>query len=82
MSGTRGLRARFWAEAVLAGLTALLTLITLVSREWIEILFGVSPDGGDGSLEWALVVLLGLATVTFALLARAEWRRATVYAAR
>ena len=76
------MRARFWVEAALAALTGLLTVLTLVSREWIEIVFGFSPDGGDGTLEWALVVLLALATAVFALLARAEWRRAATDAAR
>jgi hypothetical protein len=71
-------RARFWVEAVLAVLTAVLTVVTSVSPEWIEMLVGVSPDGGSGALEWALVVLLGLVTVTFAVLARAEWGQAAV----
>ena len=32
--------------------------------DWIEYLFGVSPDGGDGSLEW-LYILLPLSAVCF-----------------
>ena len=40
------------------------------------ILFGVDPDGGDGSLEWALVVGTGLVAVTCLGWARVEWRRA------
>lgn len=70
------IRARFWAEAALAFLTASLFVLTLVTREWIELLFGVEPDGGDGSLEWAIVGTLFVATFTFSALARAEWRRA------
>ena len=70
-----GLRGRFWIEAALAALTAFLTILTLFSREWVELLFGVDPDGGDGSLEVALVVGLALATAAFSLLARTEWRR-------
>ena len=30
------MRARFWVEAALAALTGLLTVLTLVSREWID----------------------------------------------
>jgi hypothetical protein len=51
-------------------------VLALVSREWIELLFGVEPDGGDGSLEWAIVAVLAVATVVLAWLARAEWQRA------
>lgn len=37
------LRARFWVELALVALTTVLFLLTLVSREWIEVLFGVDP---------------------------------------
>jgi hypothetical protein len=72
----RTVRIRFWIEAALASLTAGLFVLTLISREWIELLFGVDPDGGDGSLEWAIVGILLATTVVFAWLARVEWRRA------
>jgi hypothetical protein len=72
------MRLRFWVEAVLAVVTGLLFVLTLVTREWIELLFGVDPDGGDGSLEWAIVAALGVVTLTLSVLARAEWRRAAV----
>jgi hypothetical protein len=68
-------RVRFWIESALVGLTTILLLVTLVSREWIEILFGVDPDDGNGSLEWAIVGLLIAFTITFILIARAEWRK-------
>ena len=70
-------RARFWVEAGLAALTAILLVVTLISREWIEAVFKVDPDGGDGSLEWAIVAVLLATTLMFSLLARAEWRRRT-----
>ena len=72
----RTFRIRFWIEAALALLTAGLFVLTLISREWIELLFGVDPDGGDGSLEWAIVAVLLVVTVLFTWLARVEWRRA------
>ena len=68
-------RTRFWIEAGLAALTAILFVVTLISREWIEAIFKVDPDGGDGSLEWAIVAALFATSLTLSLLARAEWRR-------
>jgi hypothetical protein len=72
MSRTTG---PFKLEAGLAGLSALLFLLTLAWRDWIEIVFGVDPDHGNGSLEWIIVALTAAAAVVFAALARAEWRR-------
>jgi hypothetical protein len=68
-------RTRFWIETALATLTTSLFLLTIVTREWIEVVFGVDPDGGDGSLEWAIVGVLLASSVMFSLMARAEWRR-------
>jgi len=56
-------------------MTAILTVVTLVWREWIEIIFGVEPDRGSGVLEWGIVIALAAATALFGLLARAEWRQ-------
>jgi hypothetical protein len=72
----RAVRIRFWIEVTLGFLTASLSVLTLISREWIELVFGVDPDGGDGSLEWAIVTLLLLATAVLSWFARVEWRRA------
>ena len=38
--------------------------------DFIETLFGIAPDGGDGSLEWLLflIPLVGVAVI-------AVWRR-------
>jgi hypothetical protein len=72
---SRNGKLRFWIEVALASLTGALTILTLLSHEWIELVFGVEPDGGDGSLEWAIVGVLLLTTVVFAVLARSEWQR-------
>lgn len=71
----KNLRKRFWAEIALACLSGGLTAITFIWHNWIELLFDVEPDGGDGSIEWALVVILLVMTAVFSGLARIEWQR-------
>lgn len=75
MPETRRLRARFWVMAVAGTAAAVLLVVTLISREWIEEVFGVDPDGGDGSLEWLVVLGLAAVTVVLGLGATVEWRR-------
>lgn len=68
-------RARFWIEAALAGASAGLLALTLVRKDWIEAVFAVDPDAGDGSLEWILSATFLVATIVWLAMARAEWRR-------
>jgi hypothetical protein len=71
-------RGLLLAEIGLAVGTGLLAIVSLISREWIEVVVGVDPDQGSGVIEWLIVVGLAAATLSFSLLARAEWRRARV----
>lgn len=64
-------RRRFYVEVALAGLAGALTILTLITREWIEAVFRVDPDGGNGSLEWAIVGVLAVACVA---LSATAWR--------
>ena len=66
---------RFKVETILASLSAVLFVLTLAWRDWIEIVFRVDPDHGNGALEWLLVALTATVTLSFAPLARAEWQR-------
>jgi hypothetical protein len=66
---------RFWLELGLAVFSAVLVLLTLVTRKWIELVFHVDPDRGNGSFEWLLVAAATVATATFAQIARLDWRR-------
>jgi hypothetical protein len=69
---------RFGIGAALTALSAVLLVVTLFWPDWIEALFGVEPDGGDGSVEWLIVGILVMLTVFFAARTRAEWRRRVV----
>jgi hypothetical protein len=50
--------------------------LTLISRDWIERIFHVEPDEGNGSLEWLIVAVLFVASIALIYGARMEWRRA------
>lgn len=69
------LRRRFWLETGLAIVTGILFVITLVQRDWIEVVFGVDPDSRSGALEWLIVGVLLVVTITLFALASYEWRR-------
>jgi hypothetical protein len=69
------LRTRFWIEVGLGVASAVLLILTLITREWVELIFGVDPDGGSGVLEWLIVAVLVLLTLVFSALARRERRR-------
>ena len=71
----RNLPVRFWIEAVTASLGMVLLVLTLVSAEWFEALTGLEPDGGNGSLEWALPVVLLAIAASSAFLARRTYQR-------
>lgn len=76
-----GLRRRFWPELGMGIVTAVMFVITLIRRDWIEALFSIDPDQGNGSLEWFIVAGLLVATVALFSLAAYEWRRAATVAA-
>ena len=71
----KSVQIRMWLELILGSITGVLCLITLLSKEWIEIVFGLDPDGGNGMLEWLIVGGLLAATITLFVLARLEWRK-------
>jgi hypothetical protein len=73
MSKVRGVR--FWVELSLTCASALLLVLTLVTAEWIEAVFGVEPDGGDGSAELLITAALLAITTVLSLLTFREGRR-------
>lgn len=69
------LRLRFWLETVMAGCSAVLTVITIVWRDWLETVFGLNLDNNTGAMEWFICSVLLIVAVTLFVLARYEWRR-------
>jgi hypothetical protein len=63
-------------ETALAVVAAALAVATFIKPDWIETVFSVDPDGGNGTAEWLVVGLLALVAVTAAMLARRDYRRA------
>jgi hypothetical protein len=76
----KSLRARFWIECLLSLVTGVATVATIINSEWIESLTGWDPDGGNGSLEWVITLVLAVVTVAFIVAARIEWRRSRIAA--
>jgi hypothetical protein len=72
------LRLRFWIESVLAAASSALLVITLAWPQWIESAFGLDPDHGSGTLEWAIVTGAVALTLACIVLARREWARRAV----
>lgn len=66
------LRARI--EIVLSALLGTATIVTAVWPTWIEGLFGLDPDSGNGETEWWIVATLAVITVAAAALARHDLR--------
>jgi hypothetical protein len=65
---------RYRLELILAAIAALMSVITLVWHDWIEIVFRIDPDHGGGWFEWLIVAALAAAVGLCGLLARADRR--------
>ena len=68
------IRKRAWAETILAILALVAAVVTAFYPTWFEALFEASPDSGSGALEWAVVVVLLVASAALSLFARRDFR--------
>ena len=68
-------RRRFWAEVVMALVTAGLAGLTLIERDWLEPFIGEDLDHGSGALEVVAVLVCLAITVSLSGVAWLEWRR-------
>jgi hypothetical protein len=62
-------RMLFWIETALTTLCGFLAVLTVFSRDWIEVLTGYDPDQRDGSVEWMIMAALALVCVLLSLAA-------------
>jgi hypothetical protein len=69
------LTKRFWLEFSLALVSGTALIVTLIWPRWIEMVFGIEPDAGDGSTEWGITIGLSVATMLLLMLARRDWNR-------
>jgi hypothetical protein len=65
----------FRLEVALAFLTGTLGVLTLFWRDWIEALTGWSPDHHNGSVEFGLIAVLLIASLSCAAIARRTYRQ-------
>jgi hypothetical protein len=66
---------RFIVESFLGLATIAVSVMTLLWRDWIEVLFRVDPDQSGGSVEWFVVGASAVIAAVLFLAARDEWRR-------
>jgi hypothetical protein len=66
---------RYRLEVIAAALTGLAAVLTAIVPDWIEEVFHIDPDGGNGAVEWLIVAALALATIALGALAWRERRR-------
>jgi hypothetical protein len=69
------LATRFWIELLLGIISAALCALAVFAPEWIEMLSGATPDGGDGSAEKGFAILWASTSLLAFGLARQHWRR-------
>jgi hypothetical protein len=69
---------KFWIESCLAAASGVLCIVTLITPDWIEVVFHVDPDGGSGALEWVIVAAFLAVFLVSAGLARRERLRASM----
>ena len=73
---------RIRLEAALGCLSAVLCLLTLAWKDWIEGVFGWDPDRHNGAMEWLIVVGTLAAALLFGGMAARDRRRLVALASQ
>ena len=63
-------------ETALSAFFGVMAVVTAFWPDWIETVFRVDPDGGNGSAEWLVVAVLGVAAIVAFIAARRDYRTA------
>jgi hypothetical protein len=66
---------RFWVETAMGLMSSVLLALTVLIPDWIERLFGSTPDAGDGSIEWRLALSLASISVVMFGFAGRTWKK-------
>ena len=66
---------RFCVELAAGVASLVMSAITSLLPQWIEITFGLRPDDSNGETEWALTAGLCVVAAIMFIAARLEWRR-------
>jgi hypothetical protein len=72
---TRPGGGRYWAEVSATLAAFVLAVVTILWRDWIELVFRVDPDNHGGAVEWAIVASLLLVALLSGFSAQRTWRR-------
>ena len=69
------LPARVWVELALGLTSSALLVLALLSPHWMELLFGLAPDAGDGSAEYGLALVWAAVSLLMFGLAGYTWKK-------
>ncbi len=69
------LPARVWVELALGLTSSGLLALALLSPHWMEQLFGIAPDAGDGSAEYGLALMWAAVAFLMFGLAGYTWKK-------
>jgi hypothetical protein len=69
------LPARIWVELMLGLMSTVSLTLAILLPNWMELLFRLAPDAGNGSAEWGFAFLWATTSVLMFGLAGRTWRK-------
>lgn len=65
----------FWVPCILFVVAIAATVLSLFEPQWIERVFGESPDEGSGESEWWITAVTAAIAIVSLAVTRWRWRR-------